>query len=337
MNILWAGGEDIDFATLGGMVVDATAGHFRSGWSRCSIGINSGPGGGSLVGARTYPFAIGALTSAWLSFQLSFNGNVLNSYMWAAFGLSGTNLALGVGANSSGQICLCSCNGSTFTVLASSSLAIYSNYFGKIDFQLTNYGASSTVNIYAGGTLALSYSGSTAVSGMSAFDSVFLGAGAGGSPSRPSMSEIIVADSDTRAILGLNTLALTGAGTTTGWSNNTYSNINGVSASDNSPAYDNSNGVDQEYTVGTAQPSVFSVVAVVQSARMACPAGSTPAHVMLGYGSGGVGYFGTGAQKAPSVGFSFFQQIDQTNPITTAAWAQTDITAPLQLDLHTAA
>jgi hypothetical protein len=203
--------------------------------------------------------------------------------------------------------------------------------------QVTNYGASSTVNVYVGGALMTTFSGNCAVSGMTNFDSVFLGNNPNSSsPLYMNYSEIIVADSDTRALLGLNTLALTGAGTTHAWSNNTYTNINGVTISDASPAYTNTSAQDQEYTVGTAALTTYSVVGIVQSARMAATSGSTPTHIKLGYGSSGTGYFGTGAQKTPSVGFATQYQIDQTNPITSAAFTSTDIAGPLQLDLQSA-
>lgn len=330
MVVYWAGGEDVDFLTLGAGLIN-TSSTFRSGWARCSIYMPSNSSGPF---AKSFPFGGGAVTSAWLSYRVNFNagsGSNNGGPLLAGFGLSGTNLYIGV--NSAGQIVTSS------AILATPGANLLANGLNRIDIQVTNYGASGTVSVYVGGTLMVTYGpGNIAVGGMTNFDSVFLGWNSNGSsPLTYQYSEIIVADSDTRAIMGLNTLALTGAGTTDAWSNHTYTNINGISYSDASPAYSNTNGQDQEYAVGTAQPSVFSVVAVVQSARAAIPAGSTPAHLNLGYGSAGTGYFGTGAQKTPAVGFSSFQQIDAINPITGVAWVQGDITAPLQLDLQSAA
>lgn len=334
MVIYWAGGEDIDFLTLGSSGTNTTAGYFRSGWARCAIAV--APSGAN---AKSYPFPGGALTSAWLSFHCYINASLsaLNNAI-VGFGLSGTNSFVGLGTTSASasRVSLVTYNGSSVTVLASEA----GNSWGtagvstKFDMQLTSYGATSTVNVYANGNLIISFSGSTAIAGMADFDSVFLGSGF--TTNGCELSEFIVADSDTRAIMGLNTLALTGAGTTDAWSNNTYTNINGINYSDASPAYSNTNGQDQEYAVGTAQPAVFSVVAVVQSARMAASSGSTPTHVKLGYGSGGTGYFGTGAQKTPTVAFTGYNQIDAINPITGVAWTQADITAPLQLDIQSA-
>lgn len=332
MNILSAIGEDIDFELLGSATVDTTAGRFRSGWARCGIVMTQQTG----AWARSYPFGGGAVTSAWLSFRVYPENLSGTSAPMIGLGLSGTSLYIGLATSSSSanKVTLVTYNGSSLTVLATeggASLAATTSI--KFDIQVSNFGATATVNVYANGTLIISYSGSTTITGMTNFDSVFLPVVVA-SNINWEFSEIIVADSDTRALLGLNTLALTGAGTTTQWSNNTYTNINGISYSDASPTYVNVTAKDQEYTVGTAQPAVFSVVGVVISARVAVSASSSVAHVKLGYGSGGVGYFGTGAQKAPTVAFEDYQQIDQTNPITSAAWASSDITAPLQLDIQ---
>ena len=342
MNILWAGGEDIDWVTLGSLSVDTTSGHFRSGWARCDIQMTNGNG---TAQARSFPFNGGAVTSAWLSIHAYFvggNATALESNLLAGFGSSGSNsfLALTVAAANPSQIALSSYNGTTQTQLAvesgTSIAALGTSGGGKLDIQVSNLGASSTVNVYLNNNLIISYSGSTVITGLTNFDTVILGAYGGGSSTSWSWSEFIVADSDTRALLGLNTLALTGAGTTTTWTNNTYTNINGVNHSDANPTYANTTAKDQEYTVGTVQPTVYSVIAVAQNARLATPPGSTPTQVKLGYGSSGTGYFGTGAAKTPGVGFSWFQQIDGTNPITAAPWVSADLAAPLQVDIQSA-
>ena len=343
MNILWAGNEDIDWSILGTSALgntDTTAGHFRSGWSRSAVPVKCE--GNPSSWTRSYPFPGGAVVSAWLSFQnitLNSTGNAEGTFL-AAFGLSGTNSAVGLagGASTGYKVSLCKFDGTTTTTLAAESgTSLANGVSNRFDMQLTSYGATSTVNVYMNGALIISYSGSTAVAGMANFDSVFIGFNtlSGGSQIF-AISEVIVADSDTRGLLGLNTLALTGAGTTTQWTNNTYTNINSATYSDNSPTYVNTTAKDQEYAVGTVQPAVYSVIAVVQSARLATPAGSTPTQVKLGYGSSGTGYFGTGAAKTPVVGFSTYQQIDPTNPITSVPWVSSDLSAPLQLDIQSA-
>jgi hypothetical protein len=325
MNILWAGGEDIDFLTLNG--ANITTANARAGWSRVMIQM---PNSANIV-ARSLPFSGGAVTSAWLSFRLFYNYPSAN-LLFAGFGLSGTSNWLGVGGNGT-QLQLCTYNGGTRTLLSSEiGATLISPAMNRIDMQVTNYGASATVNVYLNSNLVISFTGDVRGTGMTNFDSVFIVNGPNYQPNY--FSEFIVADSDTRALLGLQTLALTGAGTTAAWTNNTYTNINGTIFSDTNPTYVNTAAADQEYTVGPVTPQVCSVVAVVQNARMAASAGSTPTHVKMGYGSAGAGYFGSGAQKTPGVGFAPYQQIDQTNPITGVAFTRADLTAPLQLDLQ---
>jgi hypothetical protein len=333
MNILWAGGEDVDFPIMGNATVVTTGGRFRSGWARCAINMSQSTGSP----AKSAPFSGGAVTSAWLSFQMYNQGPISNS-LFAGFGLSGTNKWLGVGSDSSNsnRVALVKYDGSTRTQLAAeggSSMA--GSVLTRFDIQVTNYGTTATVNVYVNGVAILTFTGDVTVSGMTNFDSVFVmfWNNGGGGPGQ--YSEMFVADSDTRAVQGLQTLALTGAGTTNAWSNDTFSNINGISFSDSNPTYSNTAAQDQQYTVTTPTPVTYSVLAVSQSARLARPATATTSQVKLGYKNGATGAFGTGATKTPGVGFALATQIDQINPVTGVAFTQSDL-ASLQLDMQSA-
>ena len=336
MNVYWVGGEDIDFMAIGSAIVSTTAATFRSGWARCSIAY-----GGTGTPAHGNPFNGGALTSAWLSARVYGNPGTFTatSIPMIGFGLYGTNNALVVGTSSSSatKVALHTVANGVVTQLAAeggNSWATGTNI--KIDMQVVNYGATATVSVYVNGVPVITFSGNVAVSGMTNFDHVYLAVVTTGGSNQMAYSEFLVADSNTTGIIGVQTLALTGAGTTTGWSNNTYTNINGTSFSDSSPTYENTDAVDQEYTVTTPAATAYSVAAVQISARMALPSGSTPGHIKLGYGSSGTGYFGSGASKVPAVGFATQTQIDQTNPITSAAFTSSDLSS-LQLDIQSAA
>ena len=108
-----------------------------------------------------------------------------------------------------------------------------------------------------------------------------------------------MSDSNTTTIIGVQTLALTGAGSTTNWSNNTYTNVNGISYSDSSPTYENTDAVDQEYTVTTPTPTTYSVAGVQISARMAAPTGSTPVTSSSAMGPAGRGTLAVEHRKFP--------------------------------------
>ena len=330
MNIYATVAEDIDFITPPGVVT--TSGYFRSGWARCAVGVNGNP----VSGLRSLPFNAGAQTNAWLTARfIAPSPTFVESKSLIGFGLSGTNNFIGIGCDSSGtKFTLVGSNGSSYTTLATEAGTDFlGNALLRIDMQLSNFGSSGTLSLYVNSALIVTYTGNLTQTGFTTgFDSVFIG------PAVSSIfeiycSEIVVADSDTRGLLGLQTMALTGAGTTTSWSNNTFSNINAISYSDASPAYTNTTAQDQEYTVTAATPSVFSVIAVTQSARAAIPSGSTPTHLKLGYGSSGTGYFGSGSTKSPTTGFASYTQIDQTNPITSATWTQSNLSS-LQLDMQ---
>ena len=336
MNVLGTFTEDINFSQLGGLVI-YTGGGFRSGWSRCCLRSQNGVTGN----ARSQVLNGGAITSGWFhTYTVLDTAGVAatEGLMMVALQLStsGSWLGLITGASNAEQMSLGYFNGTSQVVLATevgtSGLTLAAG--GTIDIQFLIGGSPTLqVNVYVNNSLIIAYSGNTSITGLGSVDSLVYGVYSGGSANNWYWSEQCIADSDTRALLGLQSQALTGAGTTTQWTNNTYTNINGISYSDANPTYVNTTAKDQEYTVTAPTPAVFSVIGVVQSARACIPSGSTPTALKLGYGSGGVGHFGTGASKSPTVGFADYQQIDQINPITGVAWTAADLTG-LQLDMQ---
>jgi hypothetical protein len=257
----------------------------------------------------------------------------------AAFASStgGGTIGFGLSGASSSKWCIYKFDGTTRTELAVEPGAgsVLGNTLLRIDFMVVNYGTSATVNFYVNGTSILTYTGNITVSGTTNFDSVVISPAPSAGGEDQNYSEIIVADTDTRGFQGLQVLALTGAGTTNSWTDPTYTDINGISFSDANPAYVDTTGADQQYTVTTPTPAVYSVAGVVISARMAVGSGSVPTQVKLGYNSGGTVGFGTGAAKTPTSAYQTFQQIDMINPVTGVAFTQSDLAA-LQLDLRSA-
>jgi hypothetical protein len=276
----------------------------------------------------------GAVTSAWVSCQAAFANSNTNA-LCVGFGQfsSGNGLCWGIDSGGT-KFAIFKFDGTTKTQLAVESGTTFAlGPLFRIDMQVSNYGASGTVNLYVNGVSIISFTGNLAVSGMTNMDSVTLFNYTTNNP--PFYSEIFVADSDTRAIQGMQTLALTGAGTTNNWTNNTFTNINGINFSDANATFVNTATQDQQYNVTDPTPPAYSVVACVISARMAHTAASTPTQIKLGYNSGGTVAFGTGAAKTPTVSFAQVSQIDHTNPVTGVAFAPSDMNA-LQFDLQSA-
>jgi hypothetical protein len=331
MQIYWAGGEDTDFPLIGSATVQTIK---RTPWARTSI---QQPTGGNGL-CKSTPFPGGPLTTAWLSFQMLVNGSETN-HMFVGLAAPLSAKCLGISASSVGtRLSLAKYDGTTRTeLLAEGGNSIASGVMTRYDMQVINYGASATVNIYVNLMLVLTYTGDVTVAGMSNFDSiVFFPEVLNNGGNFWNISEIVVADSDTRSIIGLQTLALTGQGTTNNWSNNTYTNINGTAYSDASPVTSNVVGQDQQFNITDPTGAiVYTVLGCVISARMAKGAGSTPNQIKLGYNSGGTVAFGTGAAKTPGPGYNTLYQIDTVNPITGIAFQQSEMNA-LQLELQSA-
>jgi hypothetical protein len=341
--ILCAAGEDIEWPIIGSASVSTTAGRFRAGWARCAIVQTSASSG--VIPAKTAAFAGGAITTGSLSCQYS-HGPVGSQTNIPLFGLgvSGTNKFLGIGTDGSvgTRLVLAKYDGTTRTVLATETgTSLAPNVLIRFDMLVISFGATAAVTVYVNGVSIISGTYDTTTTGMTSVDCVFLasqnmtGWSVAGSGTSYNISEVFVADSDTRSIIGLQTLALTNTGTTNNWTNNTFSNINAITSTDTTPTFVNTTAKDQQYTVTTPTPVTYSGVAVIISGRLARPAAATPTQVKLGYGNGAAGAFGTGAAKTPGVGYSTFQQIDATNPVTGLSWTSTDL-ASVQLDLGSA-
>jgi hypothetical protein len=334
MSILWCGGEDIDFPNGIPLNANTSGSTFRSGFARCSLGAPGSTGGWS------NSFSGGGVTSAWLSVQLFNSDDGLTSALLCGLvnNASGNNSGIWIasGSSSAQRLCIAMWNGTTFTQLAVGSYDLFVGNQGSLtrcDLQVVNYGTSSTLNLYVNGGLYCSYTGNSAITGVTTLDSVGIVCPGG---TRMAVSELIVASTDTRNYPGLVTLAVNGAGTTDQWTG-TFSNINGVSFSDANPAFTNATGQDQQYQVTDSFPiSGITLAAVKISARMAAGAGGVPTAVKLGYKGTGSPAFGTGADKTlgVGVGYTTYEQLDSINPLTGVAFTTTDITAPLQLDMQ---
>jgi len=327
MSILWCGGEDIDFSIGAATSFFSNTAAFRNTYARGAYFV------GSNADARSVAFSGGAITSCWLSFQISANSNATASKRLFGLSKSGTNamLLLATASASGTRLALSKWDGSTLTQLAAEAGNNYSGLL-RVDLQLVNYGASAVVNVYVNSIQVISFSGDVTVLGNTSLDQVVL---IGATATQPLISEVIVANEDTRSFPGLMTLALTGAGTTDSWSG-VFSTINQTTISDTSPNFTNTAAQDQQFNI-TDLPTggAFVIKAVKIAARMAVSATPTATKVSLGYNSGGSAAFGTGAQKTLTTAYLTYEQLDATNPVTTAAWAQSDMNA-LQLDMRSA-
>lgn len=332
MNILWCGGEDIDFPNGAAVTSSTNTGDFRAGYARAALKP------GTSIQYKSTLFQGGAVTSAWFTCRFyNFNAGA-TSYPVAALGKSGTNNSLGFGVAGSGnQISLFKATGPNVadaTTLATESGTTFgSSALHRVDMQVTSFGTSATVKVYVDGSLVITFTGDVTLSGFTSFDSVYVN-GSAALVSKSTISECIVADADTRGLQGLVTMALTGAGDTNAWTSPTYTNINLVTFSDANPTYSNTPGQDNMYNVTDLPSGTFGVRMVKQTIRAAASAGSAT-QIKMGYKTAGSTVFGSGSTKTPASSYATFEQYDATNPFTSGGWAQSDMNT-LQVDYQSA-
>jgi hypothetical protein len=95
---------------------------------------------------------------------------------------------VGASTTSATKTALYKWDGTTLTQLTTESgTSLPSSGLGVIDMQISNYGVSSTVNVYVNGVLVIAYSGSTAIAGIANLDCVALSS-AGNNFLRPNSS-----------------------------------------------------------------------------------------------------------------------------------------------------
>jgi hypothetical protein len=324
MSILWQGGEDIDFPNGGGVFGDTTAGVFRAGYARCGIeGTTASP-------MKSTLFPGGAITSAWVSARI-YSSNEGTGMKMVGFGLSGTTkgLFIGLDATTLGKVALIKYDGTTATQLAAEAGVSFPNIsFHRLDMQVINYGATATVNVYWDLAFLFTFTGDVTVTGMTNFDSVFLWGINSSFYSR--FSEIIVANEDTRSF-SLLTMAPISAGTTDQWTG-LFSAVNPTTVNDANSNFTNTVAQDQQYNVTAVPSGTFAVRQLKVNARMSATAGSTATRVATGFNLSGT--VSVGAPSA-ALGTAFInnETYFANNPVTTAAWTQTQLNT-IQVDMR---
>lgn len=324
MTILWCGAEDIDFPGIGNATYTYPP-SYRAAYARCALAMN-GIGATYVQGT---PFEGGAVTSLWLSAQYYPQGYGPYNFYGAGNNTLGNANGIYLGIDNNGHLQINSLTGATFTNLATSTNQIAGNTLNKIDLQISNYGAAGTVTAYVNGVQWCTYTGNIAIAGLASFNCVNL-YNQGGGESNTALSEFIVSSADSRS-LSLATLPPNGNGSTDQWTG-TYTSINPVSINDANQIYVNTAAQNQQVTVNALPSGVFAVQAVKIAARAAVSSsGSTVAHLNLGVYNGTT--LAAGAEQAPGNAYGTLESLLLTNPMTAAAWQQTDI-ATLQLNFQ---
>lgn len=304
MSILWCGGEDIDFPNGSACAPPiTTGGRFRSGYSRFALNLQSYTGE-----CYSNPFPGGAITSFWLSFQWYFGYATTNIHP-RSIGLVNTayptrGLFFG-SVNGTPDVRVTKYDGTTLTTVASSSDNSLFAGINKIDVCVTSYGATANLKVYVNGsaTPSIDVSGvDLSVSGIADLNAVrILGLG----NVFISISEIIVANEDTRTF-SLVTHYPNEASGTLDWSG-AYTTIDENAIADADLTNVNTNDKDAQYGISATPAGSFAVHAIKIAARATKTSDSTPTKLQLGLYDGAT--IDVDAGQTPTTGWATYERL----------------------------
>lgn len=330
-TILFGGGEDVDFTCTGTCTTFTTAGSYRSAWSRLSYSVIATAADPPPSRLSTPAFT--ASTSIWVHGQWCNSASacatiatISATQLIRVFDSGGNPTLIIRATGTNNQVKISSrTSGGVFTDLVTCSSAFNAGV-NQLDL-FVNYGVSGTVALYLNSVQVCSFSGDvTNGDGSTTLNKVeFAGVTTGVSSA---WSEIIVADSDTRA-MGLLRLTPNGAGNAVQWSG-----VNPCTTIVNATAYNDatlssssaSNELLQCTTTNTLPAGTWTVPAVVMSARL--QRGATGPQTFNYVTRTGGSDFTNGSDLTLTTSLANYSgYVQSTNPDTLSAWATSDLTA----------
>lgn len=345
-QVLFAGGEDVDFTCVGSSACGVTTGSgtFRSSWARAAYYASSGGAPGSIFATPVFTasssiWVHGQFCETWITGGCAGDpgggtATTANDEMIRVIDSAGNPTLVVRGTGASGQLEIASRSaGGAYTHLVTCSSA-FAVSLTQLDFYI-NYTTTGEVTLYSNSAPVCDYTGNvTNGDGATTLDqvqfSVPLSSG-GGYTNSGLWSEIIVATSRTTT-MNLYTLAPSGNGNAIQWNNSSGSTpctsiLNATTINTANFVYTNSNNQIEECTVTNSIPTgLYSPLALVMSTN-ALVGGSGPQHFAFATRISGSGdYFSS--NFAPTNSFSNISNyIQSTNPATGSPWAITDLTA----------
>jgi hypothetical protein len=311
MTILWCGGEDLDFN-----------GYVEYPWNTCDSSFARG----------------GIASSTWsLSNRFETNSNVWLSFLFVHPGILGSvaEAMVGIGCiDKSTYIIVYSDKNNDYvhimknilgvsTTIASVSAAISEGSY-RFDLNIQDYGTNPICKLYLNGILIINYSGTLSLDNGD-IDCTLLAHRIG---TNAGVSEIIVADEDTR-LMRLKTLAPSAAGdTSTNWTG-AYTDIDETTLSNADKIYSATADADFQANLTGMPTGTYSVKAVKVAARAVDGSGSLG--MALGVKTGGT--VNVGATETCSGYWQTKERLMTVNPVTGVAWTPADIEA-LQLNIR---
>jgi hypothetical protein len=334
-TVLFAGSEDIDFvpaASCGGNCFTTTAGGtFRTAYARGGLENNSSSGSDPNPIRWVSPVWNSTTGTAWIHGQYySQTTTSVSSGQWLIVYASDGNPAIivrGTGTAGTVKISKRSVAGSFTDLVTCSATMPSNNSLQQIDLNIV-YAVSGSVTLYKNSVSICTFSGDVTTDSRTLLNQFAFGALTN---SVDVWSELIVADSDTRA-MSLVTMEPAAAGNSNAWTgtNPCTAIVNVFTNNDASFISTTSNNVLNQCTVkfGNANTSFpsgsFTLNAVVTSLR-ALRGSSGPQHIEHNLRTGGVD--SNTSDVTLTTSFANYYNIWATNPNGGGAWAVSDVTA----------
>lgn len=328
-SYLFAGGEDADFTSIGGVGVDTTAANRRASYSRCALKV------ASVAVGDGWNAAFAAASSLWLTARALFTNNVnvgssvasriitLKDGSTARLALIATGAAFNATSAWSYRLVKITAAGAS-TTLATASGTIATGLVQKLDM-FVNYAVAGACQVYVDGTKIIDYAGDVTTDSATTLSGFALGTPVvDGATGQTFWSECIVSDSDTRG-LSLATLPPLAAGNTAAWTG-AVTDVNETTLSDTTVITSATAAQVEEFTV--TPPAVITgtvpIRAVVVAAR-ASKGATGPQNLQAVVRTGAADF--TSANLAVTTALARVAANWATNPNTGLAWTAADLTA----------
>lgn len=352
-NVLFVGGEDLDFTYKGAQLSysgsgfifeDTTAGRFRAGIARYGIqvgqnGLNGAFGGGSanqfaIMGQMVLPESNTptSATDFWLTARCWNNNGSLNvAWPIRLRDINGVERLRWTNGADSFKVYTVNAAGTAVSLGngVSGFNLISPGAPDRVDMHV-NYATSGRITIWVNGAQVYDFSGDITTNGQTALSTVELSVnasaqGGGGIAAITVWSEVMMSKVDTRACPGIVSHVATANGNTHNFDSGTASNLANVNMTvgDAAPNYSATAGQIQEYQVTPAIPSgSFGVDSVVHKIRgVLGNVGPTKINDMVR--TGGTDY--ASSDIALNGGLMTYMGTWDLNPNTGLAWSISDL------------
>ena len=325
MSLLWwACGEEVEFPVKGALVSSSATGTYhRSTYTRAGLLMDTQPY--LSVRADGSPLAA-AVTSLWFSCQFIFNSSA-GSRPYVGVASSSTadgGIFVGNGTDEHKLALWKITSAQTATKLTSETGTNFSlTTLHRIDMQITTFNnAATNIKIYLEGnsTPAIDWTGDTTGLGFTTLN-CFRTLGDNGSWT--AVSEIILADEDTRHFIGVASLAPSAAGDTNTWDSGAYTDIDEIVLDDTDMLKSGTAAQEFNCNLTDLPAGDFDVAGVKVTAR-AVKGASGPTKLGLGVRTGATD---NTVDNALTTALASYDRLMTQNPVTSAAWTIAQVNA----------